>query len=166
MKTKRPKRWKTKTKGVVVSHFTPLGVYVFLLRRINMTDFIIYCDKNKFLESLGDAVETASERNSVAVLIKCGDDTYIIYETNTEEGCYSVKFENPRPNPSDAYVIWTVSIDQTRVDEVVIEGDEVGNTWYKPPKNQCEDIALWFLYQGGHVSVPEYDLDFRPDDPA
>ena len=125
-----------------------------------MTDFIIYCDKNKFLESLGDAVETASERNSVAVLIKCGDDKYIIYETNTEEGCQSVKFENPRPNSSDAYVIWTVSFDEAHVDEV----DVVGNTWRKPYEEQCENVALWFLYQGVRVGIPEYDLDYRPDE--
>ena len=132
-----------------------------------MTDFIIYCDKLQFLGALRDAVETASERGEDAgVLIKCGDDKYIICETTTGKGTYSVKFENPRPNPSKRCVTWTVWYDDNRVDEVVIEGDEVGNTWYKPPKNQCEDIALWFLYQGGHVSVPEYDLDFRPDETA
>ena len=125
-----------------------------------MTDFIIYCDKLQFLGALRDAVDSARERGEDAgVLIKCGDDKYVVCETTTGKGTYSVKFENPRPNITEGCVTWTVSIDQTRVDEVVIEGDEVGNTWQKPPKDQCEDIALWFLYQGGHVSVPEYDLD-------
>ena len=126
-----------------------------------MTDFIIYCDKLQFLGALRDAVDSARERGEDAgVLIKCGDDKYVVCETTTGKGTYSVKFENPRPNPSDAYVIWTVSFDEAHVDEV----DVVGNTWRKPYEEQCENVALWFLYQGVRVGIPEYDLDYRPDE--
>ena len=128
--------------------------------RKNMTDFIIYCDKYQFLASLGYAVYTARERGEDAgVLIKCGDDRYIVCETTTGKGTYSVQFGNPRPNPKDGYITWTVGNDETHVDEVDVADDE----WAKPTEDECEALAQWFVSGGFRVRIPEYDLDFSAE---
>lgn len=93
-------------------------------------------------------------------MIKCGDDRYIVCETTTGKGTYSVQFGNPRPNPRDGYITWTVGNDETHVDEVDVADDD---PWAKPTEDECEALAQWFVSGGFRVRIPEYDLDFSAE---
>ena len=143
-------------------HFTPLGVYVFLfsLER-NMTDFIIYCDKIWFEQTLWDTVDATAHD---IMLIKCSDDKYIVCvrvdDEDDEKVCYNILFENPRPDTDEHCTTWKVWYDDTCVDEMVINTDDRDCSWSKPSEHECKRIVWLFTSEETRVRIPEYNLDF------
>ena len=134
-----------------------------------MTDFIFYCDKNKFLDVLDEEVAEAPYRDDVSVLIKCADNKYIVFDGCVVKGpkqkVYCVMFENPRPDSSNGSIIWKVWNDDECVNaQVVIDDDDRDSSWSKPSEEECESIAQWFSVRGIRVRIPEYNLDFTGEE--
>ena len=129
-----------------------------------MTDFIIYCDKVWFEQTLWDTVDAAAHD---IMLIKCSDDKYIVCvrvdDEEDEKVCYNILFENPRPDTDEHCTTWKVWYDDTDVDKVVINTDDRDSSWSKPSEHECKRIVWLFTSEETRVRIPEYNLDFTDE---